>query len=72
MRLQLPPCGYASGFWGLELYTTKSLQVPENRRQPQKIKGRKRKQKQEVFEAPGKTSKKIADNEFDLLFDGLD
>lgn len=59
---------YRTGFWELELYTTKSLQVPKNRRPPQKIKERKRRQKQEVSEVHGK----IADDEFDLLFDGLD
>lgn len=30
---------YKSGFWELEIYTTKALTVPEHRRPPQRIKG---------------------------------
>lgn len=36
---------YRAGLWELEIFTTKSLRVPEHRRPPQRIKGRDRKPK---------------------------
>lgn len=34
---------YRSGLWELEIFTTKSLRVPEHRRPPQRMKGRDKK-----------------------------
>lgn len=36
---------YRAGLWELEIFTTKSLRVPENRRPPQRIKGQDKKPK---------------------------
>lgn len=42
---------YRSGLWELEIFTTKSLRVPEYRRPPQKLKGKKKVAEEDIYAA---------------------
>lgn len=56
---------YRAGLWELEIYTTKSLRVPEHRRPPKKAKGRKTKNKEQYVDDTGLDQTYMPDRFFD-------